>query len=510
MVVEQGTPDAARALNAVPFNALMEAHCRAGNMDEAQKVMVQMHAMGISPTAQTYTILISACSVDQISTALAILDVMIESSMRPSLSLLNSVLDLCFRAPSSEHRRQASKVFAVLQRLYPSKKGNRTGPNATTACILLRQCVADGEVESVFRDIKNWGLVRSPLVQEELLRTAARIRAPLPVLPRCLDWANRFAEMGVLLSPEAVNVMLQAYATDGAVVEGIGFAERMRDVGGPAHDGVRTLLRNQAGVAPKEKQAIARRVWNDMKRRSEAPTVRTFIDIIDAMGREGDAAGLAYLHNLMMSKAPRSSSSTVEAQDVKESLTSDEELSLLARIDPSDPRLHRAFLAAFSHPRTADPIAAARVFASSPTTPTERTLLSLLSSIHTRREAAPLLNHLLAAAVRRQAPLTTTALTAAFEGIVERVGQDDAPMAFSSGLVRGVGHVGRRAELARGAVVRAAAKGVASAAESVRLGSDVEAAVKGLEEWVLDDGSKDVDGALEALEVSTFKGHDEK
>ncbi|KAI8907434.1 hypothetical protein DFJ77DRAFT_475367 [Powellomyces hirtus] len=534
--------DGESALTSNPFNTLMQAYARAGKQEQVQTVLKQMVTAGVAPTSRTYSILIKACGVDQIDTALQILDIMIKSNMRPSQLILNHVLDLCFQAGGA-HRQQSAKVFNHLLTLYPVQPGSRTGPNSTTVSILLRQCQGDDDMESVFNDIKAWSLLRSPGVQEDLLRTAVRIKPPLQALSCALDWANRLAGLGVPLSPEATNVILEAYATNGDLVKGLELAERMRhqDMDASHREGI--LLRgvgrlqnsaeNGTSSAPvvdqRGQDQVAWRIWNGLRERPEALTRKKFIEIVGAMGRAGDYRGLWYLHNLMMAKSWKptpletSSPSSSLSPSPSSSLTTptDAESALFSRIDPTDPHLHRAFIRAFGARRgAADPTSAAHAFTHAPND--EHTALSLLGTIHSRREATPLLNALLALALARDTRLTPTTLATAFARVLERARNPRfPPMAFSPATqlhTIGVWDLNAKGprpkeqvQMAQTAVVRAAAHGVAAAAKSIRQGSDIDLAVAALEKWILGaeaaeekEGSANVDGALKELEAWTL------
>ncbi|KAJ3155860.1 hypothetical protein HDU89_005418 [Geranomyces variabilis] len=511
-----------RALQANPFNALMHAHIKRGDDTKGQAVLQQMAGAGVRPTYRTYGILIAACNVDQVDTAIQILDLMITSNMRPSLCLFNKVLDLTFSAGEA-YRKQAATVFGQLLRIYPARGGARSGPNSTTVGILLRQCKQDDDIESLFKDIQAWSLVRSSRVQEELLRTVLRIRAPPQQLSGCLDWANRWAALGVPLSPEAANVVLQAYTTSGNLAKGLEFVERaQRDSGQHHHsDGLRSLLKSIGrGNLDKTEDQIAWRIWKGLQERSEAPNRRTFVELVDAMGRAGDTKGLWYLHRLMMAKSRGAAdlASLEETEAARNRGDHEAAKALIARIDPTDQSLHRAFVRAFGTRRAADPASAAAAFAHGSND--ERTAMDLLGSIRSRRQAAPLLNALLAVAVARHTPLSKESLGQAFAAILDRAAREDgeghSPMAFSS--AQGLDRLGawdlsalgprpaKQVSVAREAVVQAAAQGVASAAASVREGADIDLAVDALDSWVRTgtlpkpQSASGVEGALKDLE----------
>ncbi|KAJ3177897.1 hypothetical protein HDU87_004179 [Geranomyces variabilis] len=512
----------ARALQANPFNALMYSHSKRGDQTKCQAVLQQMAGAGVRPTYRTYGILIAACTVDQVDTAIQILDLMITSNMRPSLCLFNKVLDLTFSA-GEEYRKQAATVFGQLLRIYRACGGARSGPNSTTVGILLRQCKQDEDIESLFKDIQAWSLVRSSRVQEELLRTVLRIRAPPQQLPGCLDWANRFAALGVPLSPEATNVVLQAYTTSGNLAKGLDFVERVQRDSGQQHhsDGLRSLLKSIGrGNVDKTEDEIAWRIWKRLLERSEAPNRRTFVELVDAMGRAGDTKGLWYLHRLMMAKSRGAADVAPVAETDAARNSGDHEAAkaLFARIDPTDQSLHRAFVRAFGTRRAADPASAAAAFAHGSND--ERTAMDLLGSIRSRRQAAPLLNALLAVAVARHTPLSKESLGQAFTAVLDRAAREDgeahSPMAFSS--AQGLDRLGawdlsalgprpaKQVSVAREAVVKAAAQGVASAAASVREGEDIDLAVDALDSWLRTgtspkpQGGSGVEGALKDLE----------
>ncbi|KND04832.1 pentatricopeptide repeat domain-containing protein [Spizellomyces punctatus DAOM BR117] len=502
-------------LLAGPFNALIEAYYRAGNREMGQTLLQEMHNTGISPNSRTYSILIRACEPEEVETALQILQMIANTpNMRPRLATLNKVLDLCFTA-GGKYRQEASKVFQLLQQIYPIKPGCRTGPNSTTACILLKQCRSEADIELVFRDVQKWSLVRSSRIQAKVLRTASQIAGPTNALSQCLDWANRYAGLGVPLYPESARVVLQAYTDSGSARGGLDFAERLsRFTIQPHEDTLLGLLRSvgrdaeQGGVDRREEE-VAWRIWNGLKERSQAPTIRTFVELIDAMGRAGDIRGLWYLYRLMKSKA--------EGKDVPvvRKTVEDEtpEAALLARIDPNDTRLNRAFVRAFGSRLASDPKSAAAVFAAGSND--ERSALDLLRSVRDRRQAPRILNDLLGVAVTRGAPLTTDGLGKAFAQVIERARKPEYnAMAFSS--AEGLDKIGawnlraqgprpeRQIEAARTAVVRAAAHGVADAAASVRSGEDVSRALGALESWIdgrsAEEGIEDVQHALERLE----------
>ncbi|KAJ3162101.1 hypothetical protein HDU86_005799 [Geranomyces michiganensis] len=519
----QNSDTKTRALQANPYNALMHAYSKRGDQAQCTAVLQKMANAGIRPTSRTYGILISACNASQVDTAIQILDLMITSNMRPSLFLFNKVLDLTFAAGDA-YRKQAATVLSQLLRLYPGRGGAQNGPNSTTVAILLSQCKQDEDIESLFKDIQAWSLARSSRVQEELLQTVLRNRSPEQRLSGCLDWANRFAALGVPLSPEAANVVLRAYTMSGNLAKGLEFVERVQSNSGEHRrkDVLRSLLRSVGrGEVDNSDDQIAWRIWKGLQERSEAPDRKTFVELVDAMGRAGDTKGLWYLHRLMMAKA-RGAADVTSAEETNAGRNSgDHEAAkaLFARIDPSNQSLHRAFVRAFGTRRAADPASAAAAFAHGSND--ERTAMDLLGSIRSRRQAAPFLNALLAVAVARHTPLSKESLGQAFAAVLDRAAREDGvngpPMSFSS--AQGLDRLGawdlsapgprpaKQVALAREAVVRAAAHGVATAAASIREGEDIDQAVDALDSWIRTgslpkpQSEGGVEGALKELEL---------
>ncbi|KAI8817148.1 uncharacterized protein EV422DRAFT_542578 [Fimicolochytrium jonesii] len=523
--------DAQKAMGIVPFNALLEDFASSGNHEGCQNVLRKMAGVDLQPNAKTFNILISACTTDQVEVAWGLLETMSSLNLRPSLRALNTLLELTF-AGGSSYSNQTATVYEKMLHFFPVKPGCRTGPNATTACILLRQCRTPSQLEGVFEDIRKWLLLRSARVQTELMQTANRIQEPSNRLSYTLDWANRLGGLGVPLSVQAANVIVEAYAADGALSQGLDYAMRLHEQNGAAASDelLRSVLRKvgreteRDGVDRREDR-VAWDVWT--KLRETSATRKSFVELVDALGRAGDARRLWYLYDLMTKKtagtsAVRSSASTVVPHD---EATQDPEHRILQHIDPTDPRLHRAFIRAFSTRLTADPTAAAYIFSSHATLNDEKSALEMLRGVRDRRDAAGLLTTLLTVAVQKGVPLTAEGLKVALEGVVERVrrqttlpssSSEQQPMAFSAAHT--LSHLGlynpsathprplEQFALTRSAVVGAVAQGVASAAERVRGGRDVEDAVESLRRWVegRDEGPEGVERS-EAWAVGRLK-----
>ncbi|KAI9009631.1 hypothetical protein BC832DRAFT_552009 [Gaertneriomyces semiglobifer] len=495
-----------------PYHALIQALSRLNLHEEIVQALDEMRENGIRPTTVTYNVLIRSCGVERTDQALAWLRLLIESEdMRPNLGTLNHLLRLTFEAGPS-YRSTSQSIFEMLLRLYPSKPGCRSGPSGVTAAILLSQCRNDREIEGIFRDMQRWSLLRSPLAQQELLRATARTAGEKNALSACLDWINRLHAMGVPLSINAARVLLENYILVGAPLKGFSFVERLRERGIKIDDDGLTAILHAIGRYEAQGRTrhigsgVAWSIWNKLRHDTEAPSPKALLALIEALGREKDVHGLWYLYELFKKKSLGSTSAIVETRvaDV------DPESALLARIDPSDPRLHRTFLRAFG---AADPNLAVAAFTEGPKD--EHAALSLLHGVRDRQEAAALLSELLGVALKYQAPLTKEGLIKSLTGILERSQKHGyLPMAFSSATVldelgawnREAVGVGSQVQvkLVRDAVVQVAAQGIADAAESIRSGADVPEAIGLLQRWCdgddISDAERSVKDALQQLE----------
>ncbi|KAJ3274760.1 hypothetical protein HK104_004026 [Borealophlyctis nickersoniae] len=517
-----GEESASKLKSAAPFNALISGFCKSGQTKKSATLMRQMRSLEISPTARTFTPILKSLAPSEVNQALKILHNMIATpSIQVTTATLNVVLDLCFRAGPS-YREPTMQVFSLLQK-------SPEGPNADTVLILLNQCRSGASLQSVYRDAEKWGLGNHPKVQAEILRTAFRVYTekrekdgdassnPLSAkaaLPKVLDWANRFTNLGRPLHPESVDVILGAYAAAGAAVGGLSFADKRggRKIRlGALIDLLRAVGRDAEndGVDRRDER-VAWRAWDDLMKSpnplATETSQKTVAAIIEALGRSGDVRGVWRLYRTL-SPSPTTATATPPST-----------------LTPLPPLIARAFLRAFGARLASDPRAAAAVFAASfaPPTPSfqstqqpdTRALFDLLSAIRTRQDALHTLSTFIALAIRTNIPLTTPTLARAFAMLLDRAREPGTePMAFSParelekvGVWDGEG--GRKGEwfveAARQAVVLAAAKGVAGVAEVVRDGTDVGEAVGVLERWVEGKGvepeGNDVEDVLGKLE----------
>ncbi|KAJ3035084.1 hypothetical protein HK097_004297, partial [Rhizophlyctis rosea] len=404
------------------------------------------------------------------------------------------------------HESFTIAIFERMQQLYPVIKGNpRSGPNAETVIVLLGHCRTEENVRIVVRDAEGWGVFEHPRVQEEVLRTCLRVCAagngkkaanPSYVLSRVLDWANRYAARGVSLSPEAVNIILQAFGKAGAVLEGLSFVDRIHQNGKVTTSKAMPLLELLRAVERRTErrgagdERVAQRAWEEVTKGSSdaigTPPPKTVATIIDALGKLVDVRGVWRLYRSM-------------TRDGK----------------PLDPIIARSFVRAFGSRLATDPRAAAAVFSAAltgkPGSGNDKIVLDLLGGIRDRKEAVKTLDTLLALLVARNMPIESNTLVKAFARIVDEARDKDLPpMAFSTGTeLQKLGAWSESAtpskllvDATRIAVVKATAKGVAGAAQEVREGTDVEGALSSLEQ-LLGNGNSKVDkdgGVADALQ----------
>ncbi|RKO92944.1 hypothetical protein BDK51DRAFT_25692 [Blyttiomyces helicus] len=512
---EQGTEIAAEMVGPAPFNALLQAYCRAGDAGKARMVLEEMQAVNVKPNGRTYMTLIKACGPQDVDHALNIFGAMLSTeNMRVSKATFNKVLDICFAAGSS-HREQTGKVFDHLLARYPVKPGCRAGPNATTLSLLISQCSSEADLDSVMKDAKAWCLWQAPLVQADVMRACLRIAGgegqEEAGLAMCLDWANRYDRRGASLSVEAAAVVLDAYAATGALSGATSFVHETRTKTGLIDEGalrrfVKSIARRNdvAAIDPRSYQTV-RRLWSDIGQRAPLPSWRTVLALIEAMGRVGDLQALQYLYTLVSNPA---AAPTLDPAAIPLSGLHIDTL-LVGRLHPQDPRLLRSLLFAFSTRLAVDPPSALSIARSAPAS--EPLALALFRTVRSRTDALPLLDAIITLAIVRGTPLRAPRLARALSRVIVRAAvPGHPPMAFSPAAeLRRLGPWGRRVgvlspaaiDTVQGAVVRAVARGVASAASDIREARDVENALAALEGWVngVEPRARDVEAAVGML-----------
>ncbi|KAI9088757.1 hypothetical protein DFS34DRAFT_654811 [Phlyctochytrium arcticum] len=474
---------------ATPYNTLLAYHVQQENAAHCQTLLAQMLEKGIEPNSRTFHYLILGVEPENTQAAFQMLEHMQARKLRVSLDTLNAVLSKCLLEGNTYHEG-ANQAMVMLLEMYPPREGVRQGPNVTTACVLLRHTRGDPELEMVFKDLQRWTILRSPLVQKELLQAAGRNSKSDSPLARYLDWAHRLAGLGIPLQNLASDLIIQAHGQAGSSLNALMYSESSGSI--PSDETLLGLLRsvgtssNQDASVPRTEET-AWKIWKYWRESSKKPSQKMFIEFVKALGRSGDRYGLEYVYKLIRDFDTLSSTtlSTEQSADRK----------VILGVKRDDRQLHTAFIKAFGSSPTRDYSTAIEIFESGPNE--EKHFFDLLHTIKHQKEAREVLNDCLATAVARGTPLTPANLERAFTSLNERLKLGTlTPMAFSatSELERsGVWNPsasGPRSELqlqaTREAILRVAAHEVADMTQSVRGGVDVEQAISTLKDMLVE------------------------
>ncbi|WOL18600.1 pentatricopeptide repeat-containing protein [Canna indica] len=99
----------------VIYSSLVHAWCRAGKLDEAERVFAEIAANGISPNVYTYTPVIDAmCRAGQIPRANELLCQMIDAGCSPNAATFNSLMRAHVKAGRSEQVLQVNNQMKQL------------------------------------------------------------------------------------------------------------------------------------------------------------------------------------------------------------------------------------------------------------------------------------------------------------------------------------------------------------------------------------------------------------
>jgi len=167
-------------LNVVHCTTFIKVLVGASRLDEAEGVLREMvRSPGVKPDVIAYSTLVKGYADNGgVSSAMSILELMLEERVRPDEIIFNSVLSACCSFPMKS---------AQVLRTFETLIGHGMKPTTTTLSILLK-CLAHTEAwtESlqVLKDApKNFGLEAETRLFAQLAQTCVKARHPWTVLP---------------------------------------------------------------------------------------------------------------------------------------------------------------------------------------------------------------------------------------------------------------------------------------------------------------------------------------
>ncbi|KAJ3101401.1 hypothetical protein HDU97_001388 [Phlyctochytrium planicorne] len=353
-----------------PFRVLINHYADGGDKDGAVEVMRELREADLEPTLSEVFPLVMMCKVDDIDFVLQAYHSF--NSADHTLPFLNKVFSLCLEA-GSEYSNVASEIYgSLLQR-------NNNIPPAATLDILLKKADNVDDFDTLYQDIKSYGLLEDNTLQISLLKCSERLSKEGGGFATFLSF-TMLLQKDTILSAKPLKYVLTAYVKAKELKLALSFLERHRssikDVPYPV------LLEALAASSEVAETDMVWRILADMvhtRSRDGAVTVEDACLLIHTFGVHGDSQGVFNLlcivyEKMKLLRPPPAMSRHISNLDNEE----------IAGLFPStDSRVLQSFIGALCSPRINDPNTACELLkycAGAGMTITEEEILQVLQA----------------------------------------------------------------------------------------------------------------------------------